>query len=169
MNRIAWGTAVLLFASQPALADPSEHNHETKPAEHHHMHEHHEAFAAGEPGDPSKPARQVKILMQETANGMIFTPADLSVAKDEQIAFLLENVGQLEHEFVLNTAEGNEEHKREMEEHAEMAHHEPNAEQLEPGEKKTLVWRFTNPGTFEYACLIPGHYEAGMHGTVTVK
>ncbi|NDW02705.1 plastocyanin/azurin family copper-binding protein, partial [Salipiger sp. PrR002] len=30
-------------------------------------------------------------------------------------------------------------------------------------------WTFGEPGTFEFACLLPGHYEAGMHGPLTVN
>jgi hypothetical protein len=32
-----------------------------------------------------------------------------------------------------------------------------------------LLWKFTRRGEFEYACLIPGHYKAGMHGKLIVK
>ncbi|MBP6599957.1 MAG: hypothetical protein KA216_11010, partial [Giesbergeria sp.] len=31
-----------------------------------------------------------------------------------------------------------------------------------------IVWRFNRPGSFDFACLIPGHSEAGMKGTITV-
>jgi uncharacterized cupredoxin-like copper-binding protein len=50
-----------------------------------------------------------------------------------------------------------------------MEHAEPNGRHVEPGQTADLVWRFTNPGTFEYACLIPGHYESGMKGVIVVK
>lgn len=174
MNRILIAAGSLLFASTAALAEPKEHHRNDSKEHHHNKHEHkthahHEAFAAGELGDPAKPSRQVKVLMQETSTGMVFVPSEINVAKDEQIEFLLENAGELEHEFVLDTKEGNQKHKALMEEHAGMAHSEPNEKELKPGEKTVLLWRFTKPGNFEYACLIPGHYEAGMHGTVTVK
>jgi uncharacterized cupredoxin-like copper-binding protein len=50
-----------------------------------------------------------------------------------------------------------------------MAHHDPNAITLTPCESSELLWKFTKAGTFEYGCLIPGHREAGMHGTVVVE
>jgi len=50
-----------------------------------------------------------------------------------------------------------------------MEHDDPNGKTLDAGKSTEILWRFSKPGTFEFACLIPGHYEAGMHGTVTVK
>jgi uncharacterized cupredoxin-like copper-binding protein len=50
-----------------------------------------------------------------------------------------------------------------------MQHHDANAVRLAPGKDTAILWRFTKAGTFEFACLIPGHYEAGMHGRVVVK
>jgi uncharacterized cupredoxin-like copper-binding protein len=50
-----------------------------------------------------------------------------------------------------------------------MEHDDPNAQSIEPGKQKDILWKFSKPGTFEFACLIPGHYEAGMHGKVVVK
>lgn len=152
--------AGFLILSQAALADQAEHG----------THAHTDGtFAAGEPGDKNLPARRIEIVMRETPTGMAFTPDQLSVSKDEQVEFVLENKGALEHEFVLDTASGNQRHKLTMEKTPEMEHEEPNEIRLDPGHETTFLWRFTKPGTFEFACLIPGHYEAGMHGTLIVK
>ena len=40
---------------------------------------------------------------------------------------------------------------------------------LVPGEEGEVIWSFTNTGSFEFACLIPGHYESGMRGDVVVQ
>jgi uncharacterized cupredoxin-like copper-binding protein len=48
-------------------------------------------------------------------------------------------------------------------------HVSENAVSLEPGEQSKLIWTFSNDGSFEFACLIPGHYESGMFGNVTVQ
>jgi len=56
-----------------------------------------------------------------------------------------------------------------MAEMPDMKHDDPNAKTLEPGQSATLAWRFSRRGEFEFACLIPGHYESGMHGVVVVK
>jgi uncharacterized cupredoxin-like copper-binding protein len=60
-------------------------------------------------------------------------------------------------------------HAEAMKRNPEMEHHDPNARRLAPKQKDEIVWRFTKPGEFQYACLIPGHLEAGMSGTVDVK
>lgn len=38
-----------------------------------------------------------------------------------------------------------------------------------PGKTETIVWQFTKVGEFHYACLIPGHFEAGMIAKIIVK
>jgi uncharacterized cupredoxin-like copper-binding protein len=127
------------------------------------------AFAAGEPGDPKKPFRTVEIAMTEGLGTMTYSLSSMEVRKGEQIKFVLKNAGHLAHEFLLDSVENNAKHKIQMEKHPDMEHDEPNGKKLEPKASSEIVWRFTKAGTFEFACLIPGHYEAGMKGVVVVK
>lgn len=132
---------------------------------------HHEitGFSAGEPGDPTKPARIVEISMYERAGQMLFAPDRLDVKKGEQIRFVLHNDGELDHEFVLATAQENEAHAETMKQDPSMRHAEANARSLAPKRADEMVWKFTKAGEFEFACLIPGHREAGMSGKVEVE
>ena len=126
-------------------------------------------FSAGEPGNPKKPARTVKVSMQEQGKKMLYEPAHLVVRKGEQIRFVLFNDGSETHEFVLATVKENLKHAEAMKKNPHMAHHDPNAITLTLYDGGELLWKFTKAGTFEYGCLIPGHREAGMHGTVVVR
>ena len=132
-------------------------------------HEDHGNFSAGEPGDPKKPARVVLVTMREGDGKMMFIPDKVEVRKGEQIRFMLRNSGLLEHEFLLATTEENLKHAELMKKFPDMEHDEPNGKRLKPNGTSEVVWRFTKAGTFEYGCLIPGHREAGMLGTVIVK
>ena len=143
--------SALLLAAAPAAAHNGHH------------------FSAGEPGNPHKPARTVKVSMEEQGKKMFYTPSHIVVHKGEQIRFVLFNEGTEKHEFVLATVRENLRHARYMKTHPHMAHHDPNAITLTPYAEGELLWKFTKVGTFEYGCLIPGHREAGMHGTVVVK
>lgn len=125
--------------------------------------------SAGEPGDPKLPARTVEVTMAEDNGTMSYSPAEIDVKKGEQIRFVIKNAGILKHEFFLDSAAHNAQHKMAMQNNPEMTHHDPNAQSIEPGEQANLFWLFTKAGTFEFACLIPGHYEAGMHGKIVVK
>ena len=107
--------------------------------------------------------------MDEQGKRMFYTPSHITVRKGEQIRFVIFNDGIENHEFVLATVKENRAHAREMKKHPHMTHHDPNAITLAPYNGGELLWKFSKRGTFEYACLIPGHLEAGMHGTVTVK
>jgi uncharacterized cupredoxin-like copper-binding protein len=129
----------------------------------------HDTFAAGEPGKASRVKKTVEILMKEGDGTMSFEPARLEVRRGETVRFVVRNVGELEHEIVIDSVEGNAKHAREMEKFPEMEHDDPNAIRLKPGKNGEMIWRFSKRGTFEYACLIPGHHQAGMKGTIVVK
>lgn len=128
-------------------------------------HEAHLHFSAGQPGDPKKPARTVTISMRE----MQFEPSRIEVHKGEQIRFVLRNVGTESHEFVLATPDENRKHEEIMKKFPNMEHDDPNAKRVARSESAELLWAFTKPGEFEFACLIPDHREYGMVGTVVVK
>jgi len=158
-STLASAAVALALATTLAVAAPGPAGHS------------HRSFAAGAPGDPKKPARVVKITMREEDGDkrMLFEPNRLEVKRGEQVRFVLDNVGIYPHEFMLDTVEKNAKHAIEMKKNPDMEHDDPNGTRVPLGETKELVWRFTKPGTFEFACLIPGHYEAGMKGTVVVK
>ena len=126
-------------------------------------------FSAGEPGNPKNPARTIKLSMNEQGMRMLYTLSHITVRKGEQIRFVVFNAGVSDHEFVLATVTENRAHAREMKMHPHIAHHDPNVITLGPSNQGELLWKFSKRGAFEYACLIPGHLEAGMHGTVTVE
>jgi len=129
----------------------------------------HEETAFGEPGDAKKPARIVQVVMAEHEGKMTFTPNHISVHKGEQIRFQLRNNGEQDHEFVIGTVEGNLKHMKAMEKNPDMEHDDPNAIRLKPKATGEILWRFTKPGTFDFSCLIPGHRQSGMTGTITVE
>jgi uncharacterized cupredoxin-like copper-binding protein len=132
-------------------------------------HENHEHFSAGEPGNPQKPSRTVKVTMLEDGKRMLFDPSSVEVRVGEQIRFELFNEGSEYHEFVLATHAENRKHAEVMKRLPNMEHNDPNAKRLSALSSGDLLWKFTRLGEFEYACLIPGHFQAGMHGKIIVK
>lgn len=129
----------------------------------------HTHFSAGVPGNPKKPARVVEVAMKEGDGKMEYVPSRVEVKRGEQIRFVLKNAGELAHEFVLATTAENLKHAELMKKYPEMEHDDPNSKTLQPKAGAEIVWRFTKRGTFEFGCLIPGHREAGMTGTIVVK
>jgi uncharacterized cupredoxin-like copper-binding protein len=132
-------------------------------------HEDHGHFSAGEPGDPKKPARVINISMFEGGGKMGFQPARIELRRGEQVRFVLHNDGEEDHEFILATVSENRKHAEVMKKYPEMEHDDPNGKRVMPHRSGELVWRFTKRGTFEFACLIPGHYDKGMLGKIIVK
>ena len=125
--------------------------------------------AYGQPGDPGKPARIVRVSMREAQGRMMFVPDRIEVRKGEQVRLRLSNDGELEHELVLATLEENLAHMKAMENAPDMAHDEANARRLKPRGAAEIVWHFTRAGEFDFSCLIPGHRQLGMSGTLVVR
>ncbi len=137
---------------------------------HNNSDDHHAMMAIGQPGNAAGIDREIEIIMSETDDGdMIFEPSNIEVHKGETIRFVLVNAGEMEHEFVLDDHPGVMEHKALMEKFPEMEHDDPNSVRLESGHRGEVLWNFTNTGGFEFACLIPGHFDAGMRGDLTVS
>ena len=130
---------------------------------------HGEAYSAGAPGNPKKPARTVTVVMTDKDGVMKYEPNSVAVKKGEQIRFILENKGEVKHEFILASFEDNKKHGELMKKFPHMEHDEPNGVRLDPGKSAEVLWKFTRAGTFEFGCLIAGHREDGMTGTIVVK
>ena len=124
----------------------------------------------GLPGDIRAVSRTIELDMHDS---MRFNQHDIEVNQGETIRFVIKNSGQLPHEFVLGTREDLAAHAKEMAEHAaaghHMAHDEPNMISVEPGKAGEVVWQFTQAGVVDFACLVPGHFEAGMKGRVVIR
>lgn len=122
--------------------------------------------AFGQPGNPRQVSRTFSI---EMTDNMRFTPPLLTVQRGETIRIIATNQGKLLHELVLGTPEEIKHHSDAMKQHPGMAHEEPNMVHVAPGLQGDLVWQFTKAGEFQFACLLPGHFEAGMVGKVIVR
>lgn len=120
----------------------------------------------GQLGDPKKVTRVIKVDM---ADSMRFTPAEIAVRRGETVKLVATNKGQVLHELVLGTPDELKKHAEMMKKFPEMEHDEPHMTHVKPGKSGEVIWQFTQPGEFQFACLIPGHFEAGMVGKVTVR
>ncbi|UXY14958.1 cupredoxin family protein [Chitiniphilus purpureus] len=121
--------------------------------------------AVGKPGVAAKASRTVTVNMTDN---MRYNPARIQVKQGETVRFVIRNSGKIKHEFVLGTQQELEEHYEQMKKFPEMEHADPNLVTLAPGKTGEVVWQFTKAGVVDFACLQPGHYEAGMKGQVNV-
>ncbi|WP_278533424.1 cupredoxin domain-containing protein [Delftia acidovorans] len=116
-------------------------------------------------GDASAARRTITLDM---GDNMRFTPERISVKRGETVRLRVANKGQVMHEIVLGTPASLDEHAQMMLKFPTMEHGEPYMAHVSPGKSGDLVWNFNREGSFDFACLIPGHYQAGMRGTITV-
>lgn len=142
----------------------------------------------GKPGEASKADRTINVEMHDN----YYEPESIEVKPGETVRFVVENKGNLVHEFNIGTPDMHEAHQEEMQmmvEHGviqggklnrkmmemdmgdghSMKHDDPNSVLLEPGERREVVWKFTGKGNVEFACNVPGHYQAGMYGEVNFR
>ncbi len=125
-----------------------------------------EEKAFGRQGDPKRATRTIHVDMSDA---MRFSPASLSVTQGETVRFVVKNSGKVMHEFVLGTLAELKEHAALMKKFPNMEHDEPYMAHVAPGKTETIVWQFSKAGDFHYGCLLPGHFEAGMVGTLKVN
>ncbi len=125
----------------------------------------HSDDAIGKPGVASKVSRTVQVDMTDN---MRFNAAAVTAKKGETIRFVIKNSGKIKHEMVLGTEKDLKDHYEQMKKNPEMEHAEPNMITLAPGKTGEIIWQFTKAGKVDFACLQPGHYEAGMKGQVNV-
>ncbi|AZC29985.1 cupredoxin family protein [Pseudomonas chlororaphis] len=168
--------ACLLALNVPAWASPAQ------------------SYDFGQAASASKATRTVELVMGD----MSFSPKTLDIKAGETVRFVLINKGQMLHEFNLGDAAMHAKHQQEMlkmqqsgmltptavkdmptgaMDHAAMGHgampgmkhDDPNSVLVEPGKTAELTWTFSKAGSLEFACNIPGHYQAGMVGKLTVS
>lgn len=152
LTRAPLGWALVCLALTPlwpatARAEPADHEHG------------HRTFSYGQPGLASDVARTIEVTALDS---MRHEPSNITVKTGETVKFVVRNAGQMRHEFMLGDAKQRHEHAELMQAHPDMVHDDPDAVTVEPGQTKTLLWRFGAPGLVEGACHLPGHYEAGM-------
>lgn len=149
---------ILVAALGLALASPVSFAHDE--------HEQgHDSDAIGKPGVATATTRTVNVTMTDN---MRFTPSKITAKQGETIRFVIKNAGGIKHEFVLGTEKELKEHYEIMKKNPEMEHSDPNMITLAGGQSGEVVWQFTKAGKVDFACLQPGHYDAGMKGKVSV-
>lgn len=117
-------------------------------------------------GDPKKVTRTFKVTMLDT---MRFVPDTLHVNEGDTVKISLTNKGKLLHEFVIGSKSELDAHAALMAKFPNMEHDEPYMAHVPAGATGSIVWRFNRAGNFDFACLIAGHYQAGMVGKIIVK
>ena len=152
-------------------------------------HGHADGLAFGEPGQPAEAGRTIEITMGDN----YFEPETLVIQAGETVRFVVKNQGEFLHEFNIGTAAMHAEHQEEMMtmmEHGMLTmtgidhdmmkmdhsgtdmsghvHDDPNSVLVEPGKTQILVWKFAAATDLEFACNVPGHYDAGMMGEIEV-
>ncbi|MDZ4074263.1 MAG: cupredoxin family protein [Hylemonella sp.] len=116
-------------------------------------------------GDAKDVRRTITLVMTDN---MRFTPDRIEVKQGETVRLRIQNKGQLLHELVIGTPGELAAHAEQMLKHPGMEHDEPYMTHVKPGQRGEIIWTFNRAGQFEFACLIAGHFQAGMKGRITV-
>ena len=125
----------------------------------------HEVSAIGQPGKAANVTRTVTVDMTDD---MRFHTSKIAAKQGETIRFIATNSGKVKHEMVLGTQKELQEHYEVMKKNPEMEHADDNMVTVAPGKSGEIIWHFTKAGKVDFACLQPGHYDAGMKGSIDV-
>lgn len=155
---------LLYVLSQPVLAAGDHGGHGD-----HGAHGGQAAAPFGQPAKAELATRTVEIVLGD----MYYRPASLEVKAGETVRFVLKNEGKLPHEFSLGDAASHAEHQKQMlamqQMGHSMTHEDASTASVEAGGQAELTWTFAQAGALQFACNIPGHYQAGMVGQVQVR
>jgi len=121
--------------------------------------------AWGIAGDAKDVRRTVQITMTDN---MRFSPDRIEMREGETVRLVVNNSGKVMHELVIGTRKALDEHAALMQKSPHMAHDEPDMAHVAAGKSGQIIWTFNRAGDFDFACLIPGHYQAGMTGKIRV-
>ena len=114
-------------------------------------------------------AKAVKRTSEITmTDNMRFSPSVIEVKQGDTIKLVHLNKGKVMHEFVLGTKKELDEHAALMKKFPNMEDDEPFMAHVGPNHSGLIIWTFNQAGEFDFACLLPGHYEAGMVGKIRV-
>ncbi|HEY0845074.1 MAG TPA: cupredoxin family protein [Noviherbaspirillum sp.] len=160
MNKRAAVFATLMCIAAASHADESHGAH--KPF--HAADAEQQAF--GIAADPKKATRTIRVAMTDK---MRFVPDTVEVRQDEIVKLIVTNKGRMLHELVIGTPSDLKEHAEMMRKFPGMEHDEPHMLHVRSGKSGQLAWQFNRAGEFSFACLLPGHYEAGMVGKIIVR
>ncbi len=116
-------------------------------------------------GDKKGVERTIALSMSDD---MKFTPNKIDVKRGETVRITLKNTGAQLHEMVIGTKKELDEHAALMVKFPAMEHDEPYMAHIAPGKTGEIIWTFNRAGEFDFACLIAGHYQAGMVGKIYV-
>ena len=116
-------------------------------------------------GDAKQAKRRIELRMSDD---MRFTPNRIQVRQGETVRLVVVNTGRVLHELVIGSADELKAHAEMMKKFPHMEHDEPDMAHVKPGQRGEIIWTFNRPGEFEFACLMAGHFEAGMVGKIVV-
>ena len=98
--------------------------------------------------------------LQISASEFTFEAPQTSFAVGTRYRFVVKNTGQLEHEWLIMPRGERDEDKALI---------EVEEDDLPTGATVVRELTFTQAGSFEFACHLPGHYEAGMVLPIVVR
>ncbi|MEX2144841.1 MAG: cupredoxin domain-containing protein [Candidatus Spechtbacterales bacterium] len=117
-----------------------------------------------QPPEPSQPNQGQKVVKM-TMTDFAFDPAIVNVSENETVKFVITNNGVVKHEFRIASMHEIEEHMGSGHGDHNGADNDANVLVLEPGETGEITYTFKGGEKLIFACLLPGHYEAGMKGS----
>lgn len=108
----------------------------------------------------SAPSTPTPVQVQVTATEFKFDSSLTTFSVGTPYHFVITNKGTVGHDWMI-IAQGEKDETKAL-----IAVEDTD---LQPGKSVTEDFTFTQPGNYEFACHVEGHYEAGMHLNIVAK
>jgi uncharacterized cupredoxin-like copper-binding protein len=117
---------------------------------------------------PSGPATDITVEMTDFA----YNPSSITVPAGEPVTLTFRNIGNIEHDFVVEKIDAT---TKVIQDSGSDAHHAHGEEQdydfhasANAGDTSVIQLTAAEPGTYKVFCSVEGHEEAGMIGELIV-
>jgi uncharacterized cupredoxin-like copper-binding protein len=122
-----------------------------------------DAAAGDEPDAP--PLGPDVVTIRLDVEHSLFEPSEVRVVEGTRVRFVVDNGDPINHELIVGPESVHARHRT-----GDHATHPSVAGEVSvaPNALGVTTYEFDSPGTVEFACHLPGHYEHGMHGKIEV-
>ena len=115
------------------------------------------------------------VVVMTVRDSMFFSLSNIAGATGQTLAIEFTNTSRLPHNIVIvdgDMAVATEVNRNAINQADYLPAHPAvvaSMPMVMPNQIGGIVWEPTQPGTYLFICTYPGHFDAGMYGTLTIK
>ena len=115
------------------------------------------------------------VIAMTVRDNMFFSRSEITVAAEQELAINFDNTSRLPHNIVIidgDLAVATEVNRDAINQTNYLPQRPAvvaSIPMMMPNQNGDITWQPSQPGSYLFICTYPGHFDAGMYGTITVK